>query len=348
MKAAVFQEPGTPLLIENVPDPQPGPGEMVIAVGACGICGTDLHWTENRDTQGGWRELKRGCVLGHEFAGEVVEVGHDAKGDFNVGDSVCALPFIGCGQCPACLSGRIYRCANAHTRASETLTGAYAEFTRIGRAEAIRLPPGTSHGIGALVEPLAVGLAATERARFAPGDSVLIMGAGPVGLSVAMWCRFLGARHVVVSDVVRTRAERATDFGATDCIDASSESVVDRMRNISGGPPSVVIECVGVPGTLQKALEYVAPDGVVVVAGLCMGVDTFSPAIAVVKAVDLRFTMCYEKRHFETIVDHLESGRIEPSKLITGTVGFAAFSQRFEALKSAGSDLKVMLNPSLM
>ncbi len=230
MKAAVFKAPGAPFVVENVADPQPGPQELVISVGACGICGTDLHWTENRDTSGGWRELRAGSVLGHEFAGEVVEVGRDIKDRFRPGDSICALPFIGCGRCAACVAGHIYRCTEADTRASPTLPGAYAEFTRVGVAEAVRLPAGVDHRTGALVEPLAVGLAAAERARFNPGASVLVMGAGPVGLSVAMWCRFLGARHVVVSDLVSARAEWAADFGATDSIDASREDVAARMQ----------------------------------------------------------------------------------------------------------------------
>ncbi len=109
----------------------------------------------------------------------------------------------------------------------------------------------------------------------------------------------------------------------------------------------MVFECVGVPGTLQLAVEHVANDGCVVVAGLCMGVDSFSPAVAIVKTIDLRFTMCYEKRHFEVIVEHLASGRVDVSKLVTNTVGFDAFPQTFEQLKRAGDDLKVLLDPSL-
>jgi (R,R)-butanediol dehydrogenase / meso-butanediol dehydrogenase / diacetyl reductase len=345
MKAAVFKAPGEPLAIENVSDPYPGTNELLIAVGACGICGTDLHWTENRDTSGGWRALRHGGVLGHEFAGEVVEVGANAGGQHKVGDMVCALPFIGCGKCQACLSGRIFRCATVDMRASSTLPGAYAQYARVGAAETVRLPAGVDAKSGALVEPLAVGLAAAERARFQPGATILIMGAGPVGLAVALWCRFLGARHVVVSDLVATRAARAAQFGATDFIDASTESVDRRIATISGGPPDVVFECVGLGGTLQQAVSYVANDGCVVVAGLCMGADTFLPAIAVVKAIDIRFTMCYERRHFDVIVEHLANGRIDVSHFVTDTVGFDAFPDKFEGLKTAGSDLKVLLVP---
>ena len=347
MKAATFHDVGAPLVVEDVHDPAPGPNELLISVGACGICGTDLHWTENRDRSGGWRELRKGAVLGHEFAGEVVEVGRDIKGRFRPGDSVCALPFIGCGTCSACLTGRFYRCASVDTRATPTLPGAYAELARVGLSEAVRLPPGVDHRTGALVEPLAVGLAAAERARLWPDANVLVMGAGPVGLAVAMWCRFLGARNIVVSDVVAARAERSAQFGATDCIVASSDDVASEMHRIAKAPPDVVFECVGVPGTLQLATEYVAPDGIVVVAGLCMATDAFAPATAVVKAIDLRFTMCYEKRHFETIVEHMDSGRVDVSQFVTNVVGLDAFPEKFESLKAAGEDVKVLLDPRM-
>ena len=345
MKAATFAAVGAPLEIASVPDPEPQPGELLIAVGNCGVCGTDLHWTENRSTDGGWRELKAGAVLGHEFAGEVLEVGRDLKGRFKPGDSVCALPFIGCGQCKACLTGRIFRCQQADTRATPTLPGAYAELARVGGAEAVLLPAGVDHATGALVEPLAVGLAAVERARLVPSANVLVMGAGPVGLAVALWSRFLGARNVIVSDLVSSRAERAAQFGATDYIDAATEVVSEGLQRRIGKAPDVVFECVGVPGTLGQAVEYVADDGIVVVAGLCMGADSFLPAVALVKAIDIRFTMCYDKRHFEVIVDHLAAGRIDASKFVTDTVGFDAFADRFESLKSAGSDIKVLLDP---
>lgn len=345
MKAAVFKGPGQPLHIEDVADPSPRDDELLIAVKACGVCGTDLHWTEMHDTRGGWRELAPGRVLGHEFAGEVVEIGRNLRGQFRAGDAVCALPFIGCGTCRACLTGRIFRCASVDTRASPTLQGAYAEATRVGGAEAVRLPPGAAMTHGALVEPLAVGLAAVERARFDAGATILIMGAGPVGLAVAMWCRFLGARHVVVSDKIEARAAQAAEFGATDWINAETADVAQAMKAIAKGPPDVVFECVGLPGTLQLATEYVANDGVVVVAGLCMAPDTLSPAIAVVKAIDLRFTMCYERRHFDVIVEHMERGRIDVDRFVTGTVSFDEFPARFEGLKTAGHDVKVMLCP---
>ena len=344
MKAAVFKTHGQPLVIENVPDPEPGPNDLILKVRACGICGTDLHWSENK-TDAGWRVLDPNTVMGHEFAGEVVEVGADLKGQWKVGDRVCAEPFIGCGECAACRAGRAYRCSDVTRRASGALPGAYAEYTRVGASTTLALPSSVSFREGALVEPLAVGLNAVNKARLQSGDTVLIVGAGPVGLSVALWCRFFGARHIIVSDLVAARAERATDFGATAAIDASKEDVVGRTAQISGGPPQVVFDCVGVPGSLQLTIDYAPFDARVVVVGLCMTPDTFSPAKAIVKELDLSFAFVYRKRDFEIVLDLLDHERIDPRGMITDCVGFESFPQAFESLKTPSDQIKIMLEP---
>lgn len=343
MKAAVFKAAGEPLVVEDVRDPAPGPSELVLKVRACGICGTDLHWSENRRTDVGWRVLEPSAVMGHEFAGEVVEVGREARG-WKVGDRVCAQPFIGCGSCPACLAGRAYRCPQVTNRASLSLPGAYAEYTRAGANATLRLPESVGFRDGALVEPLAVGLNAVEKAQLKPGDSALIVGAGPVGLAVALWCRFFGARHVIVSDLVAARAEKALAF-ATAAIDASREDVKSRVEAIAGSVP-VVFDCVGAPGSLQLVIDTAPPDARVVVVGLCMAPDTVFPTRALTKELDLSFAFVYRRRHFEIVLDLLAQERIDPSALVTSRVGLDAFPDAFERLKKPSDQVKVMLEPA--
>lgn len=345
MKAAVFKAPGAPLVIENVPDPAPGPSDLILKVRACGICGTDLHWSESVEADKGWRVMEPGAVMGHEFAGEVMEVGPEARGDWKVGDRVCAMPQIGCGVCQLCLSGRPHRCAALKNRATAEITGAYAEFTRIGSDVTLLLPEAVDFRQGALVEPLAVGLNAVNRARLQPGDTVLIVGAGPVGLSVALWCNFFGARHIIVSDLAAARADRAAAFGATAAIDASREDVAERFEKISGGPPRVVFDCVGVPGSMQIAIDYAPIDARVVVVGLCMSADTIFPAVAITKELDLSFAFVYRKQDFEMAIDMLGRGRIDGASMVTGCVGFDAFPDAFEDLKKPSDQVKVMLEP---
>jgi len=213
-------------------------------------------------------------------------------------------------------------------RASAVLPGAYADYCRVGGGEAIRLPDSVSFSEGALVEPLAVGLNAVRRARLQAGDRVLIIGAGPVGLTVAMWCRFFGAQHIVVSDLVPARAQRSLALGATAVVDASRGDVPAQAADAANGPPGVIFDCVGVPGSLQLAIDYAAPDARVVVVGLCMAGDHLFPTKALVKELDISFSFVYRQEDFATVI----SDRID----------LAALPEAFEALKQPNKQIKVM------
>lgn len=338
MRAAVLREIGKPLEIADLPDPGAGPGELVLRVARCGICGSDLHVS---CLPGG---LPAGSVMGHEFAGEVVEVGPEA-GDFRVGDRACALPYMGCGRCAACLSGDGTRCAAIRALGFGDVPGAYAEYVRVGAAEALRLPDAVSWAQGALVEPLAVGLHAVERARLAPGANVLVIGAGPIGLAVALWARFLGARHVVVSERAAGRRARAEAFGATGTIDPGAGDVAAAFAERAGGPPDAIFECVGVKGLLQECLNLAPPRGSVVVVGVCMDPDVVLPAVGVVKELSLHFAVAYHRRDFDLTLAMLEQGRIPSAEMITDVVDLDGLPAAFEALKSPTTECKVMLEP---
>jgi len=176
-------------VIRDLADPEPGPNDVIVRVRASGVCGSDLHTSDTFVPPGAG-------VMGHEFAGEVVALGRLA-GRFRVGDRVTALPYIGCGSCVACLNGQGHRCPAVISGGFGKLPGAYAEFVRVGVHEALPLPPEVDFRQGALVEPLAVGLHTVERAGLRPGDVAQIIGAGPIGLAVSLWCRFFGAGHVL-------------------------------------------------------------------------------------------------------------------------------------------------------
>jgi len=345
MKAAVFHRSGLPLSIEDIPIPEPSPTDMILKVCACGICGTDLHWSEVNNSDSGWRDINPGAVMGHEFSGEIVELGKDVSSEWKIGDRVCAMPQIGCTRCFDCLSGRPHRCLEVLNRASPGHPGAYAEFTRVGAKETFKLPDHVSFQEGALVEPLAVGLHAVRRAHLKVGDNVLIVGAGPVGLSVALWCKFFGARHIVVSDLVKNRAKQASDFGATDSIDASSEDVAESFSKVTGGVPTVVFDAVGVFGSMQIAIDYAPNYGRVVVVGLCMVSDSFDPAAAVVKEVDILFCFCYDRSDFEMTLDMLAQNRINVAGLVSESVNLEKFPAAFERLKKPSGQIKIMLEP---
>jgi (R,R)-butanediol dehydrogenase/meso-butanediol dehydrogenase/diacetyl reductase len=339
MKAAVLSQVGKPLEIQEVPDPEPGPGQMLLKVHSCGICGSDLHWSAIPPGP------PAGTVMGHEFSGEVVELGRDAGSAFALGDRVCAIPFIGCARCAACLAGDPAGCAAGAPIGLGAHPGAYAEYVCVGVNEALRLPESVSDRRGALVEPLAVGLHAWKKAALPAGARVLVIGAGPIGLATLLWARFFGARAVVVSERAAARRELAARFGATHRIDPGREEVGPRFEALTGAPPDAVFECVGVPGLVQECIGLVRPRGRIVVVGVCMQPDTFMPAIGVMKELSLQFVVAYEKRDFDFTLSMLDQGRIASEEMVTDVVGFDGFSAAFEALKQPGSQCKVMLEP---
>lgn len=345
MRAAVFRAPGQPLEIAEVAEPTPGPGELVLKVEACGVCGSDLHMSDNHDGAGGMPPLVPGSVMGHEFCGEVVAVGRGNEAGLREGDRVTALPMFGCGRCQACLAGNVRRCPSMRWIGLGENTGGYAEYVRVGERESLRLPAHFGPGDGALVEPLAVGLHAVARAGLRPGENVLIVGAGPIGLAVALWCRHFGARHIVASDLARARVEAAARFGATAAIDAGREPVVERYKAIAGRRPDVVFDCVGVPGSLQLAMDYCPADARVVVVGVCMQRDAVLPVKAATKELDITFAYCYLREEFQLVIDMLDQGRIAAADLITDRVGFKDFPAAFAALKTPNTEVKVLLEP---
>ncbi len=350
MRAALFEAPGQPLVIGEVEAPEPQPTDLLVQVKSCGICGSDLHLAALSDRSSGMAPLRQGAIMGHEFCGEVVEVGGQAPGHWHEGDRVCALPYISCGQCLDCLSGRGHRCrqvVNTGMGHAEGPQGGYADYVRVGGAEALALPPGVDYQAGGLVEPLAVGLHAVRTAGLAVGDGVLIIGAGPIGLAVALWCRFFGARHVVISDLSAGRLAKAAALGATDGIDASREDVVNRYKQIAGRRAEVVFDCVGIAGSQQLAMDYAPVNGRLVIAGLCMSADSIMPVKAVSKELSVKYSYMYERRDFELTLEMLDRGRIDPSPMITGVVGFDDFSAAFEGLKSPTGQCKILLDPAI-
>ena len=347
MRAAVFTAPGRKLAIAEVADPRPGPDEMVLRVRACGICGSDLHMSEVHDASGGMKPLPAGAVMGHEFCGEIVELGGNARGKWRVGQRATALPLIGCGACAACLTGIAHRCAQVQYAGMGGMTGAYADYVRVASQETLALPDGVSWEAGAMVEPLAVGLHAVEAARLQPGDAVLVVGAGPVGLAVALWCRQFGARHAIVSDLAPERLALAARCGATDAIDAGRENVVERFKRSAGSRPDVVFDCVGVPGSQQLAMDYAPTNGRIVVAGVCMQPDRILPVKAVTKELTVSYVYMYGRKDFALAIEMIDRGRIDPAAMLTGQVGFAGFPDAFDRLRTDKAQCKVLLRPDL-
>ena len=340
MEAAVFRGVGNPLSIEQVETPAVRAGDLLIKVEYCGICGSDLHATEE-----GALVVPDGQVLGHEFTGTVVEMGAEVGGDWKVGDHVTAVPVNACADCGRqCRLGMGIHCPN-NIITGFGAPGAYAEYIRVDAGNALRLPQGLSFREGATAEPLSVGHHVIDKAAMRPGTNVLVIGAGPIGLSCTTFARFAGARHVVVSEFAENRRERALAMGATATIDPNAGDVAEQYAAIAGGPPDLVIECVGVPGMLGLCIDLVKHQGKVMVCGVCTKEESFIPLAALAKEVCLQWALGYKPRDFEVVLDMLASGRIDPKPLITHVIGFDDLAERFERLRTPTDECKVLLRP---
>ncbi len=336
MKAAVLTESRT-FEIVDVPDPVAGPGQLVLRVEACGICGSDLKAAAN---------MPSGLIMGHEFCGEVVEVGGGSSA-WQIGQRVTALPLIGCGTCLPCSQGDVSHCEQGSDNIGVGgSSGAYAEYIKVGALETFALPLDFGAGTGALIEPLAVGLHAVDRARPNRGDVVAVIGGGPVGQAVALWARFFGAREVVVSDPVAARRAQCQRMGATQAVDPAETPLAAFLDSQLGRRADLVFECVGVPGMVQASIDACVTHGRVVIVGVCTKPDPFVPVTAIVKELAMYFVVYYRSGDFAFTIDMMRQGRIDPLSLITDRVDLAGFPTAFEALKNPSTQSKVLVLPN--
>ncbi len=343
MKVAVFRGVGQKLAIETVQEPVAGPGEVVIRVEACGVCGSDLHATE----VGAFLQ-EPGTVLGHEFSGDVVSSGDPA---ISVGLRATAVPVNACDDCRdlgTCKNDLDILCPNNRiTGLAKSVPGAYAQFIKVGARQVVPLPDGVSYEEGAMVEPLAVGLHAVTKSDMSLGAKVLVIGAGPIGLSVTAFSQLRGAACVVVSERAPARREAAASFGATAVIDPTKvDDLGAEFASIAGGPPDVIFDCVGVPGIIQSTIDLSRPRGTIVVVGVCMKDDTVLPLSAILKELKLQFILGYLSEDFATVLEFLQAGKINSKAMVTDRVGFDTLPDAFEGLRQPGNQIKMMIMPN--
>jgi (R,R)-butanediol dehydrogenase/meso-butanediol dehydrogenase/diacetyl reductase len=332
MRVAVFDKPHQPLHIESRSTPDPGAGEVVVKVERCGICGSDIHWTEEHAYT-----VASGTVMGHEFAGEIVAVGAEVA-DLRTGDRVCCVPFTGCGVCIDCRNGDPFWCA-----CKRSTWGGFGQFTVVSASSCVTLGDSMSWADGALVEPLACGLHALRVAQLPAGVSALVIGAGPIGLSCVYWLRRFHAHSIAVTARTSRRESLATSMGASSFFPAGGESLPAASSLTEA--PDVVFECTGVPGLIQRAMEIARPRGTVVVAGLCMRPDTFKPAMGLVKQLRLVFSAAYTVGDFQKTVDALGSGDLSPRGMITSVISLDELPVAFEAMRRGTDECKILIDP---
>jgi len=338
MKAIVYKGNDKDLSLEEVPEPRPGKGQLLVQVAACGICGSDLHAYQSG-------LLTPDMILGHEFSGEVLAVGEGASATWKAGDRVTSLGILICGHCDACQREQFLSCENVKLTGFFA-PGAYAEQVLVSEQLAVRVPESLELSRAALVEPLTVGLQAYRDAQLPLAGKVLIIGAGVIGLAVAKWARFFGAADIAVSDLDAERLERASAGGATAVIDAAANpDAVAAFRDAVGSEPDVILECVGRP-MLQHLID-IAPAGCHIVSvGVSMEDEPISPLAAAQKTLRLSFSYGYTRDDFAFVTRMLAERRIPADDLITRHVTLEEVPEVFEGLMKPNGHCKIVMHPN--
>jgi threonine dehydrogenase-like Zn-dependent dehydrogenase len=378
MRAVVCQN--AELDVVERPEPTPGRGQVRIEVLRCGICGSDLHARHGTDAwadlaaRAGYERFGRSheaIVFGHEFSGEVAEHGPGCRRTAPAGTPVVAFPLL--------------RSATGidTTGLSVHAPGAYAEQLLVEESLMLPVPNGLPPDVAALTEPMAVAWHAVRRGEVGRRTVAIVIGCGPVGLGVILMLKAHGVRTVVASDYSPGRRALATACGADVVVDPAQTSPftaaptrghltdipsalelavgtrekLERLpvgwwhawrlaETLGAGPKHpVIFECVGVPGVIDSIIDGAPLFSRVVVVGVCVGTDQFTPAMAINKEIDLRFVIGYTPLEFRDTLHMLADGKVDPRPLITGTVGLDGVDAAFTALGDPETHAKILIDP---
>lgn len=338
--------------MDEVAEPEPGPGQVLVETIACGICGSDLHcarharsFTEAAAASGMTMfdfDPDRDLVMGHEFSGRVVEARPGADGDavgatgrpLRPGDLVVAHPVIRTGT-----GFHSVGYDNDHP-------GGYAERFVVQARGAVPIPEGTDPALAALTEPLAVGLHAVESSSAVAAGHAVVLGCGPVGLAVVAALRLRGVGLIVAADLSPARRELAARLGAHVVVDPREQPAVAAWRAEGGRGPAVVFEAVGVPGMLKATMRELPSRSELVVVGLCMEPDVIEPTVAISRQLTVRFVLGWTPDEFAASLGAIAEGSIDVAPFVTGEVDLDGTPGAFATLATPDAHAKILVRPN--
>lgn len=345
MRAAVLRA-GEVVVRDDVPDPVPQLGQVLVAVRACGICGSDLHFVHHGATMlrlademsgvpdlgGPAVDLGRDVFMGHEFAAEVLEAGPDTVAPAS-GTIVTSIPvMIGMTG----VQDLVY---------SNDLPAGYSERMLLSAPLLLEVPNGLDARVAALTEPTAVGVHAVNRSGIAPGDGAVVLGCGPVGLAVVAALGRLGIEPVVAADLSPARRALAAALGAHEVVDPAVEPAFEAWARVGGARPVVVFEAVGVPGMLDDVLRDAPHRARVMVVGVCMEPDRVTPFFGIAKELTVGFSFGYDPDEFAATLRALAEGELDVTPMITGEVDLDGVPGAFADLADPQRHCKVLVVP---
>ncbi|MDP3064754.1 MAG: zinc-binding dehydrogenase [Chloroflexota bacterium] len=338
MKAAVYKGKQR-LEVEDVPTPRPGPGQVLVKVKYCAICGTDVHLFQ-------YDKVQPGSILGHEWCGVITDLGEGVK-RWKVGDRVTG----GGGEPPHPAPHRLVtnpRFTYYTMGAQRSTSGAYAEYVVLDAWRPLPIPPGVSDEAAAMTEPCAVAVRAVSLSRLRLGDTVAVLGAGPIGLLCLQVARAQGAGAVYVSEPAPFRAKAALELGADKVIDPTKCDVVAEMVALTGGAgPHIAFECAAAQPTLQQALDMVRAWGQVVLASLAWENVPVRTVDWVGREVELKGTGGTTPEGWAIALELFRQGKVRVGPMVTkdSYVPLERIQEAFVSLMRPSTQLKVLIVP---
>jgi L-gulonate 5-dehydrogenase len=324
------------ILLFDIPQPEPGAGEVLVQIRAAGICGTDLHiYAGHRP------DIQLPRVMGHEFAGVVVALGAGVSG-LVVGDHVTIDPVVACGQCYACRRGRRNLCTSIMCLGCQT-EGSFQDFLVVKSGDVHKVKPTIPFEHAAMCEPFAIAAQVSERSEVKVGDRVAVFGAGTIGLCILQVFKLVGAK-VLITDIIDSRLDKAKELGADAIVNPSKEDLSQATRNFAGEEGvDIVVEAVGNPTLIDAALGIVTRGGRIVVLGMDKASTRLSEFNFVRTELDIRGSVLNNNK-FPQVVEWLEQGKIDPAAMITAKYPVERIDEAFAAVAANPQEyLKVMI-----
>lgn len=334
MRASVLTSQNT-LQVENRAVPVPDPDQVLVKVAAVGVCGSDVHYY--RHGRIGDFIVDAPLILGHELSGTIVAVG-DQVDPSRIGERVAIEPQRPCGRCRQCRLGQYNLCPDMEFYATPPIDGAFAEYVVIQDYFAHPIPDSVSFEAAALLEPLSVAITAIRKARIAPASSILIAGAGPIGIICAQAARAFGASRIIVTDVVAERRERALQYGATEVYDPLEADIAR-----AGLEVDAFIDASGVKSAVDAGIRALRPAGIAVLVGL--GNSTMELPVEQIQNLELIVTGIFRYVDTWPAAIHLAaSGQVDLDSLVTGRFDLEHAAQALDADRDSNS-LKSIVQP---
>jgi len=334
MRAAAMRE--QKLVVKDVEEPTPGPGQVLVETLACGICGSDLHVLQRGEIGSGEEspiDPNRDLVMGHEFSARVLELGPGVD-NLAVGNVVTSIPIV-------LVPGGMATIGYSHD-----FPGGYGERMVLMAAICLKVPDGLDPAHAALTEPLAVGRHAANLGKMTDNDGAIVIGCGPIGLAIISALSLDGYDPIIASDFSSARRDLAGEMGAHHVVNPNDEPPIEAWGRVGGVKNPVIYEAVGVPGTLDQAMRMAPRSGRIVVAGVCMDPDTITPMVGIGNELNIQFALGYTPEEFSATLDSIAAGHVDAAKLITAQVGLDELPEAFEMLAKPDEHVKIIVTPN--